>query len=116
MANSPKRGKPTLKVVYGGSQATALTSEEREYFRTLHKVIDAIYSEAANQYDLTWKQLAEHANLSYETVRKLGDRETHYPRFFTIIKLAKVVGWKLVLTEDSGELKKGLKVVVREVA
>jgi AraC-like DNA-binding protein len=68
-----------------------------EYFRALHRLIDQIFSEAADHFEWTWAKLASHANLSYPTVVNLGERQTKYPRFQTVYKLAHAVGWKLVL-------------------
>jgi hypothetical protein len=103
--NSPKRGakigKPKLRVVHvQGPALSEPTPQDTAYFAALHKLIDAIYEEAADTYGYTWAQLAVHANLSYLTVANLGDRETKYPRFQTVYKLAKAVGWSLVIGAD----------------
>jgi DNA-binding phage protein len=107
-ARAPKIGKPKLKLrvitcmVNGKKKNKPLgefSVDERQYFRDLHKMIDNIFAEAASQYDWTWNQLASNAGLSSSTVAKLGDRETRWPRFLTIYRLAKAVGWELVIRE-----------------
>ena len=74
-----------------------LSQLEREYFKALHQALDEIYNHASNVMDWTWGKLANEAGLSYMTVSNLGERTTKWPRFFTIFKLAKAVGWKLAL-------------------
>ena len=74
-----------------------------EDIRNFHKsrqIIDEIYVEAANNHKWTWSQIAVHAGLSYMTVVKLGERQTKYPRHMTIYKLAKSVGWKLMVVNE----------------
>lgn len=94
----PKMGKPKLRVVGSGEpKRPDLPPNEREYFADLHKIVDDIYTEAADEFKWTWNQLAAHSNLSYATVANLGDRVTKYPRFSTIHKLAAAVGWKLIM-------------------
>lgn len=101
-----KKGKPKLKlrvinyVVNGKNKKKAfgdLSAEERQYFRDLNKVVDEIFAEAASQFEWTWNQLAENSGLSCQTVMNLGDRKTKYPRFMTIYRLAKAIGWELVV-------------------
>lgn len=94
----PKMGKPTFRIVPAddGPKAPEFAPQERDYFASLHQMIDLIFEEAANSYQYTWSQLASHADLSYHTVEKLGDRVTKYPRFQTVFKLAKAVGWTLI--------------------
>lgn len=66
------------------------------YFRELHRLVDLIYKEAA-EYEWTWNKLAEEAGLAYQTVANLGDRKTRWPRFSTVWRLAKAVGFDLVI-------------------
>lgn len=94
----PKIGKPILKVVH--AEQDKMSPDETEYFTALHKIIDEIYVEAANNHKWTWSQIAVHAGLSYMTVVKLGERQTKYPRHMTIYKLAKSVGWKLMVVNE----------------
>jgi|LakMenEpi03Aug12_release.lakeMendotaPanAssembly.Ray.scaffolds.fasta_scaffold12037_13 hypothetical protein len=93
--------KPKLKVVDSFS-----SSEEKQYFRCLHRLLDEIFKEATNNFEMTWKELAEQSGLTYITVKKLGDRDTRYPRFFTVFKLAEAVGWQLTLTAGKKISKK----------
>jgi hypothetical protein len=78
---------------------------EREYFAELHRIVDEVFSEAADTYDWTWSKLATHAELCYATVAKLGDRETKWPRYSTIYKLCKAVGIDLVLVKQKKQRK-----------
>ncbi len=98
----PKNGKPKLTVVFDDKPS----SQEREYIRSLHRIIDEIYTEAAEKFDWTWNQLAVNAGLAYETVARLGDRSTRFPRYYTVHKLAKAVGWNLVATTVKNQKSK----------
>ena len=118
MSNSnPKIGKPTTKLRVIGvtvdGKATKKIGElspiERKYFADLHKIIDDVFAEAQSSNDWNWSQLAQHAGLAYQTVANLGDRATKYPRFLTIYRLAKAVGWELVMQEPK-KAKAKLKV------
>lgn len=93
--------KPKLKVVEFQCEA-----EEREYFRALHTILDEIYKEATNKFEMTWAELAQEAELTYLTVKKLGERETRYPRFHTVFKLAQAVNWHVTLAAGKKISKK----------
>ena len=119
-SRTPKIGKPKLKLRVIGVTENGKTRnkpigefpiEERQYFRDLHKIIDEIFAEAANQNEWTWSQLASHAGLAYQTVANLGDRATKWPRFMTIYRLAKSVGWELVVRETK-TVRKGAALTV----
>jgi len=108
MSRNAKIGKPKLKLKVIGVTVNGkmkkkpigeLSVSERQYFRDLHKIIDEVFAEAAASYDWTWSQLALNAGLAYQTVANLGDRATKWPRFLTIYRLAKAVGWELVVRE-----------------
>ena len=104
----PKQGKPEFRIVRAEVEKNAPVQWKKDdwtYFRDLHRIIDAVYQEAADSYDWTWGQLADYANLSYATVAKLGDRETRWPRFQTIYKLCKAVGWDLVQVQPKKKRK-----------
>lgn len=98
--------KPKFRIVHKDSkkEVQVLTTEERAYFRSLHKMVDEIYQEA-HAKNWTWNQLAERAKLDKTTVVRLGLRVTKLPRFFTIHKLAKAVGWNIITTEAKKVLK-----------
>jgi AraC-like DNA-binding protein len=108
----PRMGKPPKLVVIGMNvngrvrrkKLSQFQPTEREYYRDLHYIIDQVFATAAEEYDWTWAQLASHANLSSSTVASLGERMTRWPRFMTIYKLAKAIGWELVLKE--GKIKR----------
>lgn len=108
----PKIGKPQLKLVGGMTkkEAAKFLPEELEYFRSLHQILDEIFEEAANSFGWTWSQLSVHSGLSYETVRRLGDRETRWPRYYTVHKLAKAVGWSLTVVSGKKAMKKVSKI------
>lgn len=71
------------------------------YEQYLTKLVDEIFEKATFEYDLTWQQLAEKANLSVNTVYNLGNRVTRFPRLQTFYKLAKAVGMDLALIEKN---------------
>jgi len=79
---------------------------ERRYMNDLHKAVDQIFEKAADEYDWSWKEFAENANVSYITVTKLGNRETRYPRHCTIYKLAEAVGMELTLSKRQVKLRR----------
>lgn len=66
------------------------------YFRELHKIIDMVYKEAYDECGWEWKDLADAAGLSRQTVYKLGYRWTKWPQFRTVWRLCKAVGWDLI--------------------
>ena len=77
--NGWKIGKPPkLRVVPAApverESAPKWSKSERQYFSDLHKIVDEVYSLAADKYGWTWSQLAVNAELCYSTVGKLGDR------------------------------------------
>jgi hypothetical protein len=74
-----------------------LTPLQKAYFKDLHRLIDSIYKEAADQHEWTWNKLAGVSGLSSITVNNLGNRHTRYPQFLTVYKLAKAVGWVISL-------------------
>ena len=100
---APKMGKPPHLRVVGfpdergkRQKPSEFGPAERAYFRELHRLVDLIYDEAA-EYQWTWNQLAEEAGLAYQTVERLGDRKTRWPRFSTVWRLAKAVGFDLAI-------------------
>lgn len=107
----PKIGKPKLRVVYpDDTKKQEFTPADREYIRQLHTLIDKVYAEAANTFEWTWSQLAIHAGLTYATVANLGDRQTKWPRFSTVWRLCRAVGWDLQITKlDGGKRSVTLK-------
>ena len=114
-----RTGKPTTKLKVVGINVNGkikntkigdLSPVERKYFSDLHKVIDEIFAEAESKNDWDWGALAAAAGLARQTVDRLGDRETKYPRFLTVYRLAYAVGWELVLREKKSASKAALKV------
>lgn len=107
----PRMGKPVkLRVVSNDSPKEAPPTEaDRAYYRDLHKVIDQVFQEAANAYDWTWSRLAVQAGLGYMTVANLGDRKTRWPRFSTIWRLCKAVGWDLKIATKPKSQRKIIK-------
>ena len=108
--NAPRKGKPVLRVVTNKASSNA----ERLYFQELHKIIDKVFAEAFDACGWTWSQLAFNAGLGYETVANLGDRQTRWPRFSTIWRLCKAVGWDLSIQQPAKSKQKTL--VLRKTA
>lgn len=77
---------------------------EREYFASLHKLVDLIFLEAS-ELEWTWSRLAEVAGVGYLTVDNLGMRRTQRPQFRTIYRLAAAVGFEIV-TQSNPKKKK----------
>lgn len=109
MAAMIKSGRPTLKLTVIGVPVKGKKREvpfaklpvsEQRYFRDLHKIIDEVFEEAHETHGWSWSQLADEAGLAHQTVGNLGDRVTKYPRFMTIYRLAKAVGWELVTNQS----------------
>lgn len=107
MANSrlhPKQGRPKLRIVGGNNPNKRKpdfdTPTDKAYYQDLHRIIDRIFEEAKESFDWTWSQLAFHSELTYATVNNLGERITKYPRFQTIYKLARAIGWTLIVQKD----------------
>lgn len=113
-----KIGKPKLRVVGGEAKPKApdFPPSERDYFTQMHKIIDAIFEEAADRFEWTWSQLASHSNLGYGTVCNLGERHTKYPRFQTVFKLAEAVGWKLITQQEKKRSKGGSQAKIKVAA
>lgn len=82
---------PELRVVRTSRDA------DKDYFLKLHKLLDEIYKIATSQRMWTWNQLADKANLSHETVIRLGERDTKYPHLRTVLRLAEAVGMRVAL-------------------
>jgi hypothetical protein len=84
-----------------------LTKLEREFTQRWHAITDNIFDAAVEIWgddsNNVWRDLAKAANVSYETVRRLGDRETRFPHLFTIDKLAQAVGGEILI--EVNELK-----------
>lgn len=67
------------------------------YERELNRLVDEIYEEACNVRGWKWQKLADKAGLSYQTIRRLGNRETRLPQLRTVILLVKAVGMSIQL-------------------
>jgi hypothetical protein len=108
----PRIGKPTQSLQLTTmknkkkrrKKISLFASNEAEYYRSLHKIIDAIYEQAAES-SWTWHRLSIESNVSYNTVFNLGERITRWPQFRTIFKLCRAVGWDLVLSKKIVALK-----------
>lgn len=96
--------RPTLRVISNelgsAEEPVRLSASEREYFQQLHTLIDQVFTHAAQEYNFTWAELAREAGLNYDTVAKLGNRLTKWPRYATVFKLARAVGWSLSLVQS----------------
>ncbi len=98
----PKAGKPPkLRVV--GMDETKVSDyppADALYFRELHQIIDAVFSEAYEHYQWNWEQLAANSGLAYATVANLGERRTRWPQLRTVWRLCKAVNWDLITQEQ----------------
>lgn len=98
-----QQGRPKLKVVEGRTHAVisknVTKKQEREYFRRLHLLVDQIFERATSEFDWSWTELAKKAGLTYRTVKRLGDRETLWPRLFTVHQLARAVKMEVEIVE-----------------
>jgi hypothetical protein len=63
----------------------------KQMSRQLNKILDEIFHES-DVRDLTLRDFAMAANLSYTTVQRINACTTYLPRFQTIEKLAHAVG------------------------
>ena len=116
MKRAKQLGKPQLKIIRLADVKCALklhsknisdiTAEDIEYFIHLHRIVDQVYQEAADTYKWTWSDLAREAGLANSTVESLGNRCTKWPRFMTVYKLCRAVGWELVLQTSKKATKK----------
>lgn len=64
------------------------------YQRCLEDTLRAIQSELAD-FDWHYDILAKHARLSPQTVYRFANRQTKYPRYMTIVKMANALGIKI---------------------
>ena len=71
---------------------------EARYQKDLVEATDTIFELAASR-GWSWEDLAEHANLSYATVWRLGSRVTQLPRWQTFWKLAQALGLRAVFID-----------------
>lgn len=65
------------------------------YHQDLDDIILLIFIEAFTEKDMSLNKLSEASGLSYQTVKNLLNRETNYPRFHTLYRLAEAVGCKI---------------------
>lgn len=106
-----KRNTPKFRVVgdFSKKEFARFPSDEQSYFRWLHKMLDEIFKQAANEHELSLWELAAKATLHYTTVQKLADRQTYYPQIRTVRKLAIAVGYELNITLTKNLIKKRVK-------
>lgn len=73
---------------------------DRSYEKELNAIVDRIFEIAADDYVISWGDLATAAGLSYGCVYNLGERNTRLPQHRTVWRLAKAVGLRLELTSE----------------
>ena len=78
---------------------------EPHYLKELKQITDDIY-DLAYEKDWTWTDLAKHAGLCYQTVYRLGMRDSQLPQLRTAILLARAVGRRLEITKTHVRLRK----------
>jgi len=69
---------------------------EQDYVRELNRLVDAIYQDATDR-GWSWIDLAGEAGVAVTTVYHLGERQTRFPEFRTVFRLAAAVGMQLQL-------------------
>lgn len=69
--------------------------KDADYFKQLNSIVDEIFEEATSVFDWSWFKLSQVADVSYEAVSRIGNRETKYPRLRTVLKLAHAVNMDL---------------------
>ncbi len=67
------------------------------YYKELDSILDQLFEDAAKKR-WTWQRLAAESKLSYSTVLNLGNRVTRFPRFKTVLCIARALGQTLKLT------------------
>jgi len=72
---------------------------DQKYLAALERAVDVIFEYATFQLDWDWDDLAVEAQLCKQTVYKLGNRETRYPRWQTFWKLATACGLEMQFVE-----------------
>jgi DNA-binding Xre family transcriptional regulator len=70
---------------------------EREYLRFLNHILDEVFELVDLAFDWSNAELARQSGLGVSTVHNLDTRKTKYPRYFTVLKLCKAVGWEMKL-------------------
>ena len=71
---------------------------EKDYMKALHDLVDKIYRLAADE-GWGWNDLADEAGVAHATVYRLGMRQTQWPEFRTVYRLATAVGCELELMQ-----------------
>ncbi len=70
-----------------------LDDEEVKFLADLRGLVWA----KAGKIGMSWKSLAENANLNYRTVQKFASGETRRPQIFTIRRICQAVGFVLTI-------------------
>lgn len=88
------------------------------YLADLHATLDQLFTYAAEVLQFTWRQLAKEADLSYVTVKRLGERQTRFPRWQTVWKIARACGISMTLVHAQSKkpLPKNVKQIRLKIA
>jgi len=77
----------------------------KDFDNELDEIVDFLFDAAVDLCDYSWYDIAQNSGLSYTTVQRLGDRITRQPRFSTIWKIARCVGYSFSYSSGKFELK-----------
>jgi predicted transcriptional regulator len=80
------------------TKRTRFRREEGTYVQHLDRLIDDLFQRACDR-GMTWSEFAREAGVEYSTVKKLGMRQTGYPQYRSLHRLAQSVGGRLHFSE-----------------
>lgn len=89
--------------------STKEVKDDKHYFSELDRILDELF-ELAVERNMSWRDIASAAGLSYQTVVNLGERWTRRPQYRTVVLIAKALNRQVQLTENKGRAKAALKI------
>jgi DNA-binding XRE family transcriptional regulator len=70
----------------------------RSYRTAYERELDVLLDQIFEEWDKSWEDLADKADLAMSTIYNIGNRVTRIPQFKTVWKLARAIGFQLQLT------------------
>lgn len=67
---------------------------EKDYLHELYSFAEICVASAE---DMTWAEMGRQCGLSPQTIQKLWNKKTRYPRLLTVQKLGYGMGFKLII-------------------